>query len=425
MTFTEDLLHYVWKFRLFNQQNLLTDCGLPVEIISNGLHNHHAGPDFENALIRIGDTTWAGNVEIHIRSSDWERHNHQLDPAYNNVILHVVYVCDKEVFRENHTSVPQLCISGIPETVISNYVNMMHGLNWIPCEKQIGEVDEFVVKSWLYRVLIERLERKCENFKVLLEEYKGSWDDAFYVMLARNFGFKTNALPFELLARSLPQQVLAKHKNNPLQIEALVFGQAGFLEQKFTDDYPKQLRREYTFLRKKYELSSVDHYTWKYMRLRPQNFPCVRLAQFAGLIFKSSHLFSHVLEVKSAAEISKLFEELPLNSYWETHYRFDAISENSSKQIGNQSINNILINTVAVALFAYGRHVGQQSFIDRSIDLLEHIPAERNQVISRFGEIGFRPVNADHSQALIQLKQSYCDAKKCLHCGIGVKLLKQ
>ena len=425
MTFTEDLLHYIWKFRLFNQHNLVTDSGLPVEIISNGLHNHHAGPDFENALIRIADTTWAGNVEIHIRSSDWERHNHQSDPAYNNVILHVVFQRDKEVFRENGTSVPQLSIQEIPETVIMNYENLMHGLNWIPCEKQLAEVDDFLIKSWLYRVLIERLEHKSENLKEVLAEYKGSWDDGFYIVLARNFGFKTNALPFELLARSLPQQVLAKHKDNSLQIEALVFGQAGFLEQRFADEYPKKLKREYGFLKRKYGLKPVDHFTWKYMRLRPQNFPCVRLAQFAALILKSSHLFSRILEVKNVTDMSSLFTELPVNSYWNTHYRFDVISETTSKQIGNQSINNILINTVAVSLFAYGRHAGKQSLINRSIDLLEQIPAESNQVISRFSEIGFRPQNADHSQALMQLKQSYCDAKKCLHCGIGVKLLKQ
>ena len=425
MTFTEDLLHYIWKFRLFNQQNLVTDTGLTVEITNNGLHNHHAGPDFENALIRIGNTTWAGNVEIHIRSSDWERHKHHLDPAYNNVILHVVYNCDTKVFRENGTSVPQLCIRELPEAVITNYENLMHGLNWIPCERHLAEIDEFHIKSWLYRVLIERLERKTENLKEVLAEYKGSWDDAFYVILASNFGFKTNALPFELMARSLPHQVLARHRDSSIQTEALVFGQAGFLEQKFTDEYPKALKKEYGFLKRKYALSSVDRYTWKYMRLRPQNFPCIRLAQFSALVMKSNHLFSRIIELRDASMIGALFSDLPVNNYWNTHYRFDTISEDSSKQIGNQSINNILINSVAVCLFAYGRHIGQQKFINKSVELLEHIPAESNQVISRFSKIGFKPETADHSQALIQLKQSYCDAKKCLHCGIGVKLLKQ
>lgn len=426
MPFAEDFLHYIWKYRLFRQQILTTTAGLQVEIINTGIHNHNAGPDFENSRIRIGDTIWAGNTEIHLRSSDWERHKHHSDRAYNNVILHVVYICDTEVFRENGSSVQQLCIKNlIPETVIENYEQLMAGLNWIPCEKQIHLIDPFHIKSWLSRVLIERLQHKSESLKDILKEYKGSWNEGFYVMLARNFGFKTNALPFEMLARSLPQQTLSKHKNNALQIEALVFGQAGFLEQKFTDHYPLQLKREYVFLKKKYSLQPVDHFTWKYMRLRPTNFPGVRLAQFAALIFKSNHLFSRILELKSAADISNMFADLPMNSYWNTHYRFDIISEESVKQIGNQSINNILINTVAVSLFAFGRHTAQQIFVDRAIELLENIPAESNNVINRFNQIGFKPENADHTQALIQLKQAYCDPKKCLHCGIGIKLLKQ
>ena len=426
MPFAEEFLHYIWKFRLFNQQGLMTTSGLQVEIVNPGTHNHNSGPDFENSRIRIGDTSWAGNTEIHIRSSDWERHHHQSDPAYNNVILHVVFTCDKEVYHENGTSIPQLCLEGlIQESVIHNYNRLMIGLNWIPCEKQINEIDSFHVKSWLYRVLIERFEHKSESLKEILNEYKGSWDDGFYILLARNFGFKTNSLPFELLARSLPQPILSKHKDNALQVEALLFGQAGFLEQKFTGRYPLQLKREYTFLRKKYSLQPVDHFTWKYMRLRPQNFPGIRLAQFAALVLKSNHLFSRVLELKSAKAISTMFAELPINSYWDTHYRFDIISDKASKQIGNQSINNILINTVAVALFTYGRHIGQQTFINRAIELLENIPAENNKVIYRFNQVGFQSDRADQTQALIQLKQAYCDQKKCLHCGIGIKLLKQ
>lgn len=426
MQFTEDFLHYIWKYRLFRHQSLMTTSGIAVEILQTGQHNHNAGPDFENSRIRIGDTMWAGNTEIHLRSSDWEKHHHQSDKAYNNVILHVVYVCDQEVFRENGSLIPQLCLADlIPETVIENYQNLMVGLNWIPCEKHLSHLDPFHVESWLSRVLIERLQQKSEKLTEVLMEFKGSWDDSFYVVLARNFGFKTNALPFELLARSLPQQILAKHKNNSLQIEALIFGQAGFLEQKFTDQYPRELKKEYRFLRTKYSLQPLDHFTWKYMRLRPHNFPCIRLAQFAALILKSNHLFSRVLEHKSATAITAMFTDLPINPYWDNHYRFDNLSGNSVKQIGNQSINNILINTVSVALFAYGRHVANQNRVTRAIELLENIPAENNNLISRFSKIGFKPLNAEHTQALIQLKQAYCDAKKCLHCGIGIKLLKQ
>lgn len=426
MRFTEDFLHYIWKFRLFRQQSLKTTSGLSIEILNQGLHNLNAGPDFENSRIRIGDTVWAGTTEIHIRSSDWERHHHHADQAYNNVILHVVYTCDQEVFRENGTPIPQLSLEDlIPESIINNYDQLMAALNWIPCEKQFDLVDPFHVKSWLSRILIERLQRKSEAFNEVLAEFKGSWDDSFYIMLARNFGFKTNALPFELLARALPRQVLAKHTNSFLQIEALVFGQAGFLEQKFSDEYPLLLKKEYQFLKAKYSLTAIDHFTWKYMRLRPPNFPAIRLAQFAALVFKSNHLFSKILELNNPALIGSLFAALPINSYWSDHYRFDVVSQTANKQIGNQSINNILINTVAVGLFAYGHYVDRQDKIDLAVALLENTPAENNKLVRRFNTIGFRTESADQTQALIQLKQGYCDAKKCLHCGIGIKLLKQ
>ena len=426
MQLAEDFLHYIWKFRMFRQQNLFTSTGQSLEILQTGFHNLNAGPDFEDSRIRIQDTTWAGNIEIHLRSSDWFRHNHQTDPAYNSVILHVVYDCDKEVFLENGTSVPQICIRElIPDQVVENYKNLMMGLNWIPCEKQIATVDPFIVKSWLSRILIERLEKKSIIFKALLAEYKGSWDDSFYIILARNFGFKTNSLPFELLARSLPQQILSKHKNNEMQIEALVFGQAGFLDQKFKDHYPLKLKKEYQFLKAKYNLATVDHFTWKYMRLRPANFPGVRLAQFAALIIKSSHLFSKIIEIKNVQSIIMMFKDLPINSYWDTHFRFDSNSEKSFKQIGDQSINNILINTVAVSLFAYGRQTAHQAYVNRAIELLENVPAESNKIVNQYVQIGLQPEKADFTQALLQLKQAYCDQKKCLLCGIGINILKQ
>jgi hypothetical protein len=425
MRFTEDFLHYIWKFRLFRQHALNTSNGLPVSIINQGIHNLNAGPDFENSRIRIGDTEWAGTTEIHLRSSDWERHNHHTDQAYNNVILHVVYVCDQEVYRENGSTIPQVSLEGlISETLIDSYAELMHELNWIPCEKQFRRMEPLHIQSWLSRILIERLQRKSEAFNELLAEFKGSWDDAFYIMLARNFGFKTNAMPFELLARALPRQVLGKHTNSILQVEALVFGQAGFLGHKFSDEYPRALNAEYRFLKTKYTLQPIDHFTWKYMRLRPSNFPAIRLAQFAALIFKSNHLFSRILEEKTPAAISSLFARLPVNAYWTNHYRFDHLSDKSSKQIGNQSICNILINTVAIGLFAYGRFVGRQDKVDAAIELLENIPAENNNLIRRFSDLGFKAQAADQTQALIQLKQAYCDAKKCLHCGIGIKLLK-
>ncbi len=426
MSFTEDILHYLWKFRLFNQYGLKTAANESLEIISTGIHNKHAGPDFENAKIRIGQTIWAGTIEIHLRSSDWFKHTHQHDEAYNNVILHVVYQHDKSTFRADGTEIPVLVLENlIPPNIIHNYSQLMQGLNWIPCEKLISNIDSFHIKNWLSRVLIERLEEKSAIVNTTLLEYKGSWDDAFYVILARNFGFKVNAIPFELLARALPQQILAKHKNNSLQIEALIFGQAGFLNESMKNEYAEKLKQEYQFLQKKYSLVPVDKYIWKYMRLRPQNFPTIRLAQFAALVVKSNHLFSKILEIKDVKSINQLFCDLPVNGYWQTHYRFDTEASASSTTLGEQSINNILINTVAVFLFAYGKNTDNENYINRAISLLENVSAETNQVINHFKQIGIKADKAFTSQALLQLKSSYCDAKKCVHCGIGMKLINQ
>ncbi len=272
-------------------------------------------------------------------------------------------------------------------------------------------------------MLIERLEQKSEAFEAILTEYKGSWDDAFYVTLARNFGFKTNALPFEMLARSLPQQILARHKNNHLQIEALVFGQAGFLEENLKDDFHAMLKTEYRFLKAKYNLKPIDKYLWKFLRLRPQNFPTLRLAQFSALIVKSSHLFSRILEVKNIKEMGMSFSDLPVSPYWSTHFRFDKESESVSTQLGKTSVDNILLNSVALALFSYGKCTANDAIRDRAISLLETIPFESNHITNRFIEIGVKKGNADRSQALLHLKKSYCDLKKCLNCAVGTKIV--
>jgi hypothetical protein len=267
------------------------------------------------------------------------------------------------------------------------------------------------------------LEDRSIQVKDLLKEYKGSWDDAFYISLARNFGFKTNAVPFEMLARSLPQKLLGRYKNRAQQIESLIFGQAGFLNDNFKEEYPRLIMQEYKFLRKKHGLDPIDKYLWKYMRLRPRNFPTLRLAQFAALIMKSSHLFSLILNEKDSKKIMKMFSEMPLNTYWETHYRFEQECRQTSSVFGDKSIDNILINTVAVFSFAFGLLQGNDEQMNKGLNILENLAPESNAVIRRFIEIGFIPENAGHTQALLQLKKSYCDQKKCLSCGIGIKIL--
>ena len=323
MSFHEDFLFYVWQFKLFNQQDLKTVDNQSLQLIKQGSLNKDAGPDFLDAKLKIGETEWAGNVEVHIKASDWERHNHSHDRAYNNVVLHVVYENDRPIYRNDGTLVPAVELKQrISKNLESQYRDLMQNLNWIPCEKHIASVDDLHLESWLLRMLIERLDAKSEQFIHILNEYKGSWDDAFYITLARNFGFKTNALPFEMLARSLPQQILAKHKNSALQIEALIFGQAGFLQEESDEEYPTQLRKEYLFLQQKYKLKPIDKYLWKFLRLRPQNFPTLRLAQFSALVLKSSYLFSKVLEVKQPGEMASLFKDLQVSDYWHSHYRF-------------------------------------------------------------------------------------------------------
>ncbi|TZF82698.1 DUF2851 family protein [Pedobacter sp. BS3] len=424
MDFSEDLLHFVWKFRLFDTAGLETTQGDRMEIISPGIHNTNSGPDFEQAKIRINDTLWAGNVEMHLRSSDWFKHSHQQDKAYDNVILHVVFVDDMPAVRSDGTAIATLVLQHrISPDVISRYSGLMQNMNWIPCEHSIRQVDDFYISTWLSRVLIERFEHRSEQVLNLVNEYKGSWDDAFYITLARNFGFKTNALPFELLARSLPQQILARYKNSDLQIEALVFGQAGLLENDFADGYGNLLKTEYRFLAAKHQLSPIDGYLWKFMRLRPQNFPTIRLAQFAALVLKSNHLFSKIIEITDVKTIRSLFTDLPVNAYWETHYRFDKESKTHHIQLGADSIDNILLNTVALFLFSYGRYIGKERFVNRAIALLEDLPSEINHIVNRFYAIGVKQGRADRSQALLQLKKQYCDQKKCLTCGVGVKLI--
>jgi hypothetical protein len=424
MSIPEDFLHYLWKFRLFTQQGLHTCAGQPIEIVKVGLHNTHSGPDFQNSLIRIGETLWAGSVEIHLRSSDWERHKHQVDRSYDNVILHVVGFHDKEILRSDGTDIPVLSLDRlIPDKITNAYLNIIECMDWIPCGRQISNVDNFVIKNWLYRVEVERLEQKAEIIAKLLLDCKGGWDEAFYICLASNFGFKINSTPFEMLARSLPQQLLARYKDRPLQIESLIFGQAGFLGQTYADEYPTLLRSEYQFLKKKHSLKPIDHFVWKYMRMRPVNFPTIRLAQFAALVISSNHLFSKILTATAVESIINMFHNLPINRYWHDHYRFDTPAKRPSSGLGAQSINNLLINTVAVFLMAYGKETGSAGLVDRSITLLESLPPETNALIERFKEINIKPENAFFSQSLIQLKKAYCDEKKCLSCGIGMKLL--
>lgn len=426
MNFTEDFLHYVWQFKSFDFSELQTADGVPIKIIHQGFLNKNSGPDFSNTKIQIGEAVWAGQVEIHIKSSDWLKHNHQIDPSYENVILHVVYDHDAEIKRIDGSVLPVLELQNrISNDLIRKYETLFLTLTDFPCIVQIKTVDKLIVDSFLSRTLIERFEQKTNAIFETLNELNGNWDETFYRFIAKNFGFKVNALPFELLSKAILQNIYSKHKDNALQIEALVFGASGFLNDKFNEEYPKKLKQEFEFLQKKYKIKPVEVSLWKFMRMRPQNFPTIRLAQFAGLIVNSNHLFSKIMEIKEINSLRNLFENLPINEYWKTHYHFRKEVSGVSIQIGKTSVNNILLNTVALFLFAYGKHTATQFYINRAIKLLESLPAEKNAITDKFREAGVKIDHAFASQGVLQLKKQYCDEKKCLSCGIGIKILRQ
>jgi hypothetical protein len=421
---TEEFLHHIWKFKLFDQQNLRTTSGEVVEILKAGVHNFDAGPDFFNAQLKVGETLWAGNVEIHINASDWKRHFHQQDKAYNNIVLHIVYNADEPIYRASGEAIPTIEIKErIDKKLYQNYLNFKSNTDWIPCEKQIAEVPSIIINSTLDKLLLERLERKAQSIADSLKLNNNNWEETFYQYLARNFGFKTNAMPFELLAKSLSLLVLAKHKSSLLQIEAMLFGQAGMLNEHLEDKYPQALQNEYVFLKQKFQLNPVDTHLWKFLRLRPVNFPSVRIAQFANLIFNSTHLFSKIIETESL-DFLKLLMNVDVSEYWQTHYMFDKVSKNKSKHLGEDSLNNIVINTIVPFLFVYGKQKDDQKYVDRALAFLEQTEGENNSIINKWESLKLPVKNAYSTQALLQLKNEYCNGKKCLSCNIGTYLIK-
>lgn len=426
MKFPEEFLHFIWRLRLFNAQELYGAANESIKIIQQGSLNTNAGPDFLHAKLLIDQTTWVGNIEIHINSSDWLLHQHQFDAAYDNVILHVVYCYDKPIYRTDGTLIPTLVLKDrFPEQLLVQYQQLMVGNYRFPCEKLIHNIDQFLIDHFLTRLAIERLELKAQEVYSVLNELKGDWDETFYHFMAKNFGLKLNSIPMEMLTRSLPQHILARHKDSALQVEALLFGQAGFLTRKFKDDYPNELKREYEFLSRKYDLKPLSVSIWKFMRMRPQNFPTLRLAQFAALVHKSNHLFSKVLTLKNTDIVSKLFMHLPVHNYWKDHFHFGKSAANVKPQLGKNTIQNILVNTVSLFLFAYGKYIGQRVLIDRAIALQENLPAEGNAILNQYLNAGVKISSSFHSQGLLQLKKMYCNEKKCLNCVIGIKILKK
>lgn len=417
----EDILHYIWRFRLL-EKDLKTTNGFPVEVISPGTPNTDAGPDFFNAKIKINGKLWAGNIEIHKSSGDWLKHKHQTDKAYNSVILHIVENADCEIFNEEQKSIPQ-CEIKCPEHIRNNYDFLSHCANDIPCCNFAPSLPPVYITSWMSYLLFERLERKTKHIFDLLKRFNNSWDDVFYVLLSRNFGFGLNSDSFERLALSLPYKYIQKQGDNINQIEALLFGQAGMLSNSPNqDDYFTFLQQEYKFLQTKYTLTPLEPFIFKNLRSRPSAFPQIRIAQLAALLHSTQGLFSRVISCEDVGRIRLMFH-VNASEYWQTHYTFGAKSDKKSKYLGDASLDIVLINTVAPILFAYGKTINNEALCERSVQFLETIKPEQNVIIKRFAQIKFPLQNAADSQAVIQLKREYCEQKKCMYCRIGHKLL--
>jgi Protein of unknown function (DUF2851) len=419
---TEDFLQFIWKYGLFERSSMIADTGEIVQVTGLGEHNTDSGPDFLNARIKIGDTTWAGNVEIHLQSADWINHKHQSDKAYDNVILHVVYHYNQPVIRDSGEVVPTVELK-FDNSLYGNYSRMVSQKKGLPCANKLETIDPLIIDVWLNSLVIERLQQKTQHISGLLALYKNNWEEVFYVILARTFGFGLNAVPFEMTARSISLSILARHRGKAKQTEAILMGQAGFLDEAVMfHPYYGELRNEYIHLKNMYKLKTLDMHLWKFLRLRPVNFPTIRLAQFAALVENSEGLFSKVLACRNIRDITALFE-VSASEFWNTHYTFDTPSPCTIKRVGNEAVHTIIINAVIPLLFIYGKMTANEDLKNRALDWLNCLPAERNRIVNRWEDIGIKPVSAFYSQGILQLNNMYCNRKHCLSCSIGTQVI--
>lgn len=415
---TEKLLQYIWQFQYFNHSGLLTEEGETLQILHPGNFNTNQGPDFTDAKIKIDNTVWAGSIEIHINSSQWKEHKHSEDQNYQNVILHVIWNHDVDLQLSCSTFVLQ---DRVAKLLLTRYDELMKTGNFIACEKQVHQVQSITWQSWKERLLVERLEKRTREIRELLQKSNNHWEEVFWWLLARNFGVTLNNTQFERIACSVPVTILAKHKDQIHQLEALLFGQAGLLDADFEEDYPVLLSKEYRFLKKKYNLKQTAG-SLAFLRMRPSNFPTIRLAQLAMLIHESLHLFSKIKESRDLNTIRALLQ-VTANDYWHYHYVFDETSAFKKKKLGTQMIDNILINTIVPIVFAYGLYHGENSYKEKALQWLEEIKPEKNTITRGFEALQVENRTAFDSQALIQLRNEYCIQKRCLDCSVGNKLL--
>lgn len=419
----EDFLHYVWQYKKFDFSNLKTFSGELLTITNCGNYLQQTGPDFFNAQIILGNQRWAGNIEIHIKSSDWYLHHHEKDANYENVILHVVWEHDTPVFRKDNSEIPVLELKNyIKEKEIENYRQLTSSKSWIYCENQIANIDSFVLSNWQERLFFERLERKYLPIRRLLTETENDWEVVLFCMLAKSFGLNTNGETFLKIAKSIPFPIIRKESAEVANIESLLFGTAGLFPLVAEDNYTKDLKNRFDFISQKHALKRTPIEPLQFFKHRPDNFPTIRLAQLAMLYHKHQNLFSKIIVAKKLTELYQLFE-IKISEYWQKHYQFDKESPNKKKQFSKPFIDLLVINTIVPIQFAYAKSQGKESS-ESLLDLLREIASEKNIIIDKFSNFGIKAINAFESQSLLQLKNEYCNHGKCLECAVGTQLLK-
>lgn len=420
----EEFLHFIWRYKLFDLPLSDKENQVEIEVLSTGIPNPDAGPDFTDVRIRAGSTIWAGNAEIHCRASDWNRHGHQFDPHYNNVILHIVEIKDAEVKNALGQEVQTMEITW-NKALTQKYLLLLNNHSKIGCRDFLDSFDPILLTHWMNRMIVERLEQRTEAVLQLLDETAGDWQEVYYRRLLMALGMNINAQPFEMLSRSLPYAVLRKHIGNLLQTEALLLGQAGFLEERlFPEEYFLALQKEYAFLKAKYGLRQVDRTLWKFMRMRPGSFPTLRLAQFAKLLQDRMTEFDVLRQAVHPTDFLAWFHT-EASGFWDTHYHFDRLSEPFPKRLGRTAASLLVINAVVPVLFAWGKRNGNQDLLQKAISFLETMPPEENQITRAWEKAGVRVTNAADAQSLIHLYRQYCEKKYCLRCAIGNKLMMQ
>ncbi|WJS96620.1 DUF2851 family protein [Flavobacterium johnsoniae] len=420
----EEFLHYLWKFKKFDTLNLKTAQDELITIVKTGDYLELSGPDFFNALIIIENQKWAGNVEIHLKSSDWYLHNHEKDPAYENVILHVVWENDTPIYRKNNTEIPVLVLKDyVSKEIIENYNSLISPKTWISCEKQLKELDDFVFKNWQERLFFERLERKSKFISEILKETNQDWEAVLFFLLAKNFGLNTNGNSFLQIAKSIPFSVIRKESFEYENLEALLFGTAGLLDVEKEDVYFKDLKFRYYYLLHKYQLEKTYINPLQFFKLRPDNFPTIRLSQLASLYHKQQNLFSKIIDLKSVESVYRILS-VSTSSYWQNHYQFDRESVEKNKRLSKSFLDLIVINTIIPLQFIYSNIMGE-SIEEDLIDFMKEVPSEKNATIDKFNSFGINSKNAFESQTLLELKNEYCTHKACLNCAIGLELLKK